>query len=83
LTLRNEFLRAGPLTDQLEASIADLLVKKLYVEWAVVELKGLNIDGHAASVALLIDQGPEALVSEIADAIRAHLELSDSERKNS
>jgi hypothetical protein len=83
LTLRNEFLKTGPLTDQLEASIADLLVKKLYLEWAVVDLKGLKIDGQAASVAMLIGQGPEALVSEIADAIRAHLELADSERKNS
>jgi hypothetical protein len=82
LTLRNEFLRAGELEDQLEASVADLLVQKLYVEWAVVDLRGLTIDGQTASVAGLIERGPEALVTEIAEAIRTHLELTDAERKN-
>ena len=83
LTLKNEFLKAGELTDQLEASMADLLVRKLYVEWAVVDLKGLKIDGRPASVELLIERGPEELVNEMAEAIRSHLELSDEERKNS
>jgi hypothetical protein len=83
LTLRTEFLRAGQLADQLEAAMADLLVQKLYVEWAVVDLKGLKIDGRTASIALLVERGPETLVSEITDAIRTHLELSDAERKNS
>jgi hypothetical protein len=82
LTLKNDFLRAGEPANQLEAAIADLLVEKLYVEWAVADLKGLRIDGRPASVELLIELGPEALVREMAEAIRSHLELSDSERKN-
>ena len=83
LTLRNEFLRTGGPKDQLEASVADLLVQKLYVEWAVVDLRGLRIDGQPASVGLLLERGPESLVREIVDAIYANLELSDAERKNS
>jgi hypothetical protein len=82
LTLQNEFLRAGELTDQMEAATADLLVQKLYVEWAVVEIDGLRIDGKTASVELLIQRGPETLVSEMTAAIRNSLELSDAERKN-
>jgi hypothetical protein len=83
LTLRNEFLKAGELTDKAEAAMADLLARKLYVEWAVADLTGLDIDGRAASVELLIERGPEELVNEMAEAIRSHLELSDEERKNS
>jgi len=82
LTLRNEFLRSGQPSGQLEAHLADLLVQKLYVEWAVIDLKGLHIDGHPASLKDLIDHGPEALVREMAESISAHLELSDAERKN-
>ncbi len=82
LTLRNEFLRAGSMNDQVEAGIADLLVRKLYLEWAVAELKGLKIDGKPGSLNLLIDHGPELLTGEIFDAIREHLELSETERKN-
>jgi len=82
LTLRNEFLRAGAPSDQIEAQLADLLVQKLYIEWAVVDLKGLRIDGQEASLSILIERGPESLVREMAEAIAAHLELSDAERKN-
>ncbi len=82
LTLRNEFLRAGEIKDHLEATLADLMVQKLYVEWAVVDLRGLRIDGQAASLDLLIARGPEELVKEMAEAIREHLELTDDERKN-
>ena len=81
LTLRNEFLRAGELTDHLDANIADLLVRKLYLEWGLVAIEGLKIDAKTASTQSLVDQGPEVLVCEIADAIRFQMELSDAERK--
>jgi hypothetical protein len=83
LTLQHEFLRAGDLSNQLDANMADLLVQKLYVEWAVTAIRGLRIDGVPASVGLLIEKGPEHLVAEMAAAIRTQLELSDAERKNS
>ena len=42
LTLRHEFLKAGPAADQLEAAWADLLVRKLYVEWGLAGSKALR-----------------------------------------
>jgi hypothetical protein len=82
LTLKNEFLRAGELQDNLEANLADLLVQKLYVEWATEGIEGLRINGKQGSVTMLIEYGPEELVAEIACAARSQLELSDAERKN-
>jgi hypothetical protein len=82
LTLRHEFLKAGPAVDQLEAAWADLLVRKLYVEWGLAGLEGLSIDGEAATVELLIDKGPEALLEEVVSAIQDEIGLSEEERKN-
>ena len=82
LTLQHEFLKAGPAADQLEATWADLLVRKLYLEWGLAGLEGLSIDGEAASVELLIDKGPEELVDEIVSALQEEIGLSEEERKN-
>jgi hypothetical protein len=83
LTVQHEFLRAGNLSDQLEANMAELIVQKLYVEWAVAAVRGLRIDGEAASLGLVLERGPEELVAEMATAIRSHLGLTDEDRKNS
>jgi hypothetical protein len=83
LTLRYDFLNAGETSDQLEAAMSDLLVRKLYVEWGLAEIQGLTIDGDAATPALLIQKGPEPLTGEIISAIREEIELSEDERKNS
>jgi hypothetical protein len=82
LALKHEFLRAGEPSDQLEASLGDLLVRKLYLEWSVAELSGLRIDGQEATVGALIERGPEELSDEIIEKIRAQLGLSEEERKN-
>jgi hypothetical protein len=82
LSMRHDFLRAGDAADQLEASLADLLIRKLYLEWALAELTGLEIDEQPATVEMLIDRGPEGLADEIVVAIRGQLGLSEEERKN-
>jgi hypothetical protein len=82
LMRRDEFLRAGDAADQVEAGLADLLVRKLYVEWGLVEIEGLEIDGAAATPQLLIDAGPEELTDEIAASIQGELSLTEEERKN-
>ncbi len=82
LVEKNEFLRAGDSLDQTDAAISDLLARKLYLEWGLREIAGLNIDGKSANVYRLIDSGPESLCSEIVDSIRMSLELSETERKN-
>jgi hypothetical protein len=83
LTLKHEFLVAGDTSDQLKASLSDLLVRKLYLEWGLVEIKGLKIDGEPATMMRLIERGPEELTDEIIEAIKAETGLSEDERKNS
>ncbi len=83
LTRRYEFLKAGDAGDQLEASLADLLTRQLYLEWGLAEILNLTIDGQAATSAMLVEKGPESLSNEIVAAIQAELSLSEDERKNS
>jgi hypothetical protein len=82
LTLHHEFLKAGDIPDQLDATMADLLVRRLYLEWGLSQISGLRIDGDPAGVESLIERGPEPFVEEILAAIKAELDLSEDERKN-
>lgn len=82
LTLRYEFLKAGDTADQLEASLSELLVQQLLIEWGLVEITGLLINGESGTPARLFESGPEGLSEEIAMAVRAELGLSEEERKN-
>jgi hypothetical protein len=82
LSLRHDFLKAGDTADQLEESLADLLIRRLYLEWGLAELTGLEIDEQPATVEVLIERGPEGLANEIVAAIRGQLGLSEEERKN-
>ncbi len=82
LTLQYEFLKTGDASSQLEAALSDLLVAKLYIEWGLVEMEGLSIDGRKATGASLIAQGPENLTDEIVQRIQAESILTEDERKN-
>lgn len=82
LTLRNEFLRAGETADQLEAALGELLCRQLYLQWGLVEIEGMTIDGSPATPELLIEKGPESLSEEIASSILADMRLSEKETKN-
>jgi hypothetical protein len=82
LIAKNEFLKAGDAGEQLEASLADLLARRLYLEWGVARLENLRIDGEEATIELLINKGPEELSSEIFETIRRSIDLSEEERKN-
>ncbi len=82
LTLKYEFLKAGDLSDQLEAALSDLLAAKLYIEWGLEALEGLSINGEKATAESLIADGPECLADEIVQTMQAELALTDDERKN-
>lgn len=82
LTLQHEFLKAGDITEQLAASLSELLVRKLYLEWGLAAIEGLKIDDEPASAANLTARGPEALVEEIISAIKEESGLNENERKN-
>lgn len=82
LAMQHDFLKAGDAAEQLEATLGDLLVRKLYLEWGLAEIEGLTIDGQRGTVETLVEKGPEALSYEIVGTIRAELEISEEERKN-
>ena len=80
---RIEFLEAGSeAKDQFERSVLGAEIDRLYLEWGLLSVEGLTIDGETASPALLIDKGPELLAREIVGRIRAECHLSEDERKN-
>ncbi|MGH9582569.1 MAG: hypothetical protein ACRD4O_06510 [Bryobacteraceae bacterium] len=83
LSLEHDFLKAGSIGEQMEASLSDLLVERLYLEWGLAEIDGLKVDGEAATPTTLIEKGPELLAREALASIQAELGLSDDERKNS
>lgn len=82
LTLKNDFLRGGDTQEQLHVALGELLARRLYLEWGLAQIEGLTIDGSAATPEMLIEKGPEHLSEEIAEAIVAHLHLSEQETKN-
>ncbi len=83
LTGRLRYLEAGDQIDErAEAAVLANEIEKLYLEWGLREIHGLVIDGQAATTALLVEAGPEALCREISAAIRRECGLSEEERKN-
>jgi hypothetical protein len=83
LIFKNEFLRAGDALEQSEASMADLLARRVYLEWGISDIEGLTIDGKPATVEDAIERGPERLCAEMAEALQNELTFSEEERKNS
>jgi hypothetical protein len=83
LSRRLEFAnRSEALKDRVEAAVLNSELCALYLEWGLVSLEGLDLDGHAATPDRLLDCGPEDLCLEIIDAIQAQCGLSEAERKN-
>lgn len=78
-----EFLQAGnEVQEQIEAGILAQQIDAMYLQWGLVSIDGLTIDGEAANVMQLVEKGPEELVREIVSTIKGQCGLSDSERKN-
>ncbi len=54
-----EFLEAGnDAREKLEATVLAAEIDRAYLEWGLVGVEGLEIDGEAATPAALIDAGP-------------------------
>ncbi len=82
---RMEFLRAGEggPQDEAEAAVLGAEVDRAYLSWGLAAVEGLEIDGAEATPEALVDSGPEELVAEALEAVRAEAGLSEEERKNS
>ena len=84
LGLKLEFLQAGQtMQEQVEAGVLQNEIDRLYLQWGLLGVTGLRIDGVDAPPPAVVDRGPEALTKEILEAIKRELDLSEDERKNS
>lgn len=83
LAARIEYFEAGrDEKNRMESSLLGAELDKLYLAWGLEEVRGLVLDGVAATPELLIEKGPEALVREALESIKAECGLSEAERKN-
>jgi hypothetical protein len=78
-----EFLEAGQTHDErIESLILGQEIERAYLEWALADVRGLEIDGEPATPAVLVERGPEELCREVVDAIKSECRLTEEERKN-
>ncbi len=83
LARRMEFAEAGDgAGDKMDAALLRTEIDRLYLEWGLLEVSGLELDGVEATPELLVDKGPEELVREALAAVRAEAGLNEAERKN-
>ncbi len=78
-----EFLEAGQdPREKLEAAVLVAEIDRVYLEWGLEEIQGLEIDGERATPATLIEKGPLDLAKEMLARIKRECGLSEDQRKN-
>ena len=83
ISRKAEFLEAGTeLHEKIEANILAQEIDAMYLQWGLVKIDGLVIDGEAATAVQLLEKGPEDLAREIVGAIKEQCGLTEAERKN-
>jgi hypothetical protein len=79
-----EFLEAGQDADgKMDGAVLQAEIDRVHLVWGLREVRGLTVDGGAATPELLAETGPESLFREALAAVRAETGLSQAERKNS
>jgi hypothetical protein len=83
LAARLEYFDAGrDEKNRMEASLLGAQIDQVYINWGLEEVRGLMLDGLPATPESLLERGPEELVREALEAIKAECGLSETERKN-
>lgn len=78
-----EFLDAGEdPREKLEAAVLAGEIERAYLEWGLLAVEGLKIDGAEATPAMVIERGPVELSSEVLARVKAEWGLNETERKN-
>ncbi|HTB11225.1 MAG TPA: hypothetical protein VK752_06635 [Bryobacteraceae bacterium] len=78
-----EYLEAGTdARETLEATVLSAEIDRAYLEWGLLTVEGLEIDGAAATPETLVDQGPVELAMEILGRIKSECGMTEDERKN-
>ena len=84
---RMEYLEAGAhaskdAREKLEATVLSAEIDRAYLEWGLVSVEGLEIDGEKATAEAVIDRGPVELAAEILGRIKSECGMNEEERKN-
>jgi hypothetical protein len=80
---RAEFLEAsGDAREKLEATVLAAEIDRAYLEWGLIGVEGMEIDGVAATAGSVIEAGPVELTAEILSRIKRECGLTEDERKN-
>ncbi len=83
LAVRLEYFEAGrEEKNRIEASLLGAQLDRLYIEWGLEEVRGLDIDGEPATPEILVDRGPEQLFREALAAVKAECGLTEDQKKN-
>lgn len=83
LAARIKALSASLVNEELtEAALLRRTVASLVLDWGLLEVCGLSIDGVPARKETLIDEGPEELTLEILHQLQRKISLSEEEIKN-
>ena len=83
LVARHEHAAAGSsISEQVVTGISTAEIEQMYLDWGLVSITGLEIDGQACTPDTLVAQGPEDLCREVLDHIRRECGLTEDERKN-
>jgi hypothetical protein len=80
---RAEYLEASSEPrDKLEATVLAAEIDRAYLDWGLIGVEGLEIDGSAATPQTLIETGPVEVAAEALARIKSECGLTDNERKN-
>jgi hypothetical protein len=80
---RAEFLEAsGDARERLEATVLAAEIDRAYLEWGLIGVEGMEIDGAAATASSAIEAGPAELTAEVLSRIKRECGLTEDERKN-
>ena len=82
-----EYLEAGARLENgareaLEATVLSAEIDRVYLDWGLVAVEGLTIDGAEATPESLVERGPVELAAEILARIKSECGMNEDERKN-
>ncbi|HUA83212.1 MAG TPA: hypothetical protein VMB85_05090 [Bryobacteraceae bacterium] len=73
---------ASDVREKIEGAVLAAEIDRAYLEWGLIGVEGMEIDGVAATAASVIEAGPIELTAEILNKIKAGCGLTEDERKN-
>ena len=55
---------------------------RMVLEWGIVDVAGIHVDGAPITKQLLLEDGPEELPMEILGELQRQISLDEEQRKN-